>query len=386
MKRHSIFYEKRAVTEMVAYVAMVIVAFSISILIYSYLQVQAPKDRPECPEGVSLGVQDVTCTLLPNKICNGISQGGTGKMDITLVNNGKRSISGAFIRFGLPGSKVKESINKDTPFFKPLTDIGQELLPGKTLTQNYTLALGDQVSIGEQSLEIEPVFGEPNNLALCEDSVVTRRVNCELPGLRNVPPQIPGLYTLQSPKEYGRTVINITPDSSYAEGIDRLEVTLCRFSGGTCVPESASPRNTSCPSTNGGYGLEWGGLQGGNYEMRSVIVLHDGTRVPVTRGPSGPTTYSFSIASCLGRCESDDNGIRIRKNDGTIICSEPNVCSGNQWRKWYCNDNCYAGNSGLDSQMYELVIFGCTSCSSSTTCGGSLTFVVPGPFYRGCNG
>ena len=53
MKIPSISHEKHGVTEMVAYVAMIIVAFSISTIIYTYLQVQTPKDRPECPEGVS---------------------------------------------------------------------------------------------------------------------------------------------------------------------------------------------------------------------------------------------------------------------------------------------------------------------------------------------
>src|SRR3989338_6116588 len=104
--RHNMTYplihSRRALTEVVSYVVLMIIAVSISTLVYSYLHLSTPKDRPACPEGVSLTVSEATCTLIPKKLCVG-SQGGNGKIDITLANNGKRSISGVYLRLSSPG-------------------------------------------------------------------------------------------------------------------------------------------------------------------------------------------------------------------------------------------------------------------------------------------
>jgi len=397
MKRHLIFYEKRAVTEMVAYVAMVIVAFSISILIYSYLQVQAPKDRPECPEGVSLRVKDVTCTLLPNKICNGMSQGGTGKMDITLFNNGKRSISGAFIRFGLPGSKVKESINKDTPFFKPLTDTGQELLPGRTLTQSYTLALGNQVSIGEQSLEIEPVFGEPNNLALCEDSVVTRRVSCSFPKVQGgIPTEVTGTYVHTSRIDPGSIDLTIIPDANYRDSIDFLEMNLYRQDGANWVPVTGTPKKADCPETNSAYSTKFTGLSGGDqstnfqmqYKAESFIVLYDGTKIPIKY--QSTSDYLFTIFGCRGFCRGTGDGtfgVYVELvGGGSNVCVHTGVCERqadtNVYKKmqYSCQRACYTGYQGID---YGMITAWNNFYSNDENCAGSSQSVI-GPYTFSC--
>ena len=383
MKIPSISHEKHGVTEMVAYVAMIIVAFSISTIIYTYLQVQTPKDRPECPEGVSLGVQDVTCTLLPNKICNGVSQGGVGKMDITLVNNGKRSISGAFIRFGLPSSKVKESINKETPFFKPLTDTGQELLPGKTLTQSYTLALDDQVSIGEQSLEIEPVIGEPNNLALCEDSIVTRKVTCTLPIASITPETLSGNYIIGgNGVEPGNIIADLDFSENYDEYIEYFEANLYKKDAlGVWIPYSLPQKKSTCPEANKQYSLDWTGLDGGDsstnyrarYKIESFAVFYDGTRVPMKY--QGVNTYEFTIFGCKGTCVRDFSGswqtagAHIELKSGGTTCNHQAFCSNRVLRTYDCTRTCYTGDSSRDSGIIteDRTIF------DEQSCGGGIT-------------
>lgn len=377
---------KHGLSEVISYVLLVLLALAVSVLIYGYFELQTPKERPQCPDGVSLALQEYSCTLTPKKACLGTPQGGKGKIDITLANNGKRSVSGVYLRIGAPDRKVKELLNKESPFFgfNPQTG-GTTLPPNGVIKKNYSLALQNEIAVGQQGLEIEPVIGTPGNLALCEKSTVTRTITCDLPSLENVPSVVPGTYVLLYQKVYGSAKITVTPDASYTEGVDYLETALCRNSDGKCVPESL-PRKVSCPDINGKYVLEWGVLGAGDYQMSSVLVLINGARIPIAQGSSsGSTIYSFHIWECIGTCESDETGVRVRRNsDGTVLCSQSNVCSSNQWRYWYCNDRCYTGNPSLDSQIFGLLLYGCTSCSNQYSCGGSLTS-VSGPFYGGCS-
>ena len=379
---------KHGLSEVVSYVLLVIIAVSISVLLYTYLELRVPKERPQCPDGVSLAVQDVVCTLTPQKACVGTTQGEKGKINIVLSNNGKRSVAGVYLRIGAPERKVKELLNKESPFFGFLPETGStNLPPGGVIKKNYSLALVNEISIGEQALEIEPMIGTPGNLALCEKATVTRRISCALPVIAGgaIPATIPGTYARPDDKEYGTAIITITPDPSIAEGIDYMEVSLCRSSGGSCSPYENSPQKVSCPDALGRYYLQWWRrLQAGDYEMRSVVVLYSGSRIPVTQGPRGPTTYSFSIFSCTGQCEYDEKGARVRRNsDGVILCSRDNICGGGQWRQWFCNELCYTGKSESDKQIFGLLIYGCQICTNQYSCGGSLTSVI-GPFYGPC--
>src|SRR3989338_8510282 len=67
---------KKAVSEVVSYVLLIVVAISLSIIVYAWIKIQLPKEIIECPEGVSVIIKDYRCNKQNNII------------NITFKNNG----------------------------------------------------------------------------------------------------------------------------------------------------------------------------------------------------------------------------------------------------------------------------------------------------------
>ena len=76
---------KKAVSIIVAYVLLIVIAISLSGLVYNWLRFQVtPSDVEQCPEGVTLIIKEL--------ICEG------GKINLTLENKGTFTIEGFIIR------------------------------------------------------------------------------------------------------------------------------------------------------------------------------------------------------------------------------------------------------------------------------------------------
>lgn len=157
---------KKAVSEMVSYVLLVVIAVGISVIVYNYLSVYTPKDTPQCEEDVKLIIQD--------KFCN---SGTPGLLNVTLLNKGVFKVDAAYIRFGIEGRKVKNLINEDDLYFTQIIT-GQEagLNPGKSAQKLFMI---DIPSPGKYEIEVQPaVFTDSNELALCEKAVITQPIDC----------------------------------------------------------------------------------------------------------------------------------------------------------------------------------------------------------------
>src|SRR3989344_210535 len=59
---------KKAVSEIVSYVLLIVVAISLSIIVYAWIKIQLPKEIIECPEGVSVIIKDYQCNEQNNII------------------------------------------------------------------------------------------------------------------------------------------------------------------------------------------------------------------------------------------------------------------------------------------------------------------------------
>ncbi len=162
-----LLYDKRAVSEIVSYVLLIVIAVGISVLVYVYLSLYVPKEKFECPESVSLIVADASCTLRGTQV----------KLDLTLVNKGRFTVDAAYIRLGDSQKKVKDLINSKDVFFGIIN--GQQgLIPGESVFKSYILDDSSRVVPGENTLEIEPAVGKPQRFALCEQAVITRPITC----------------------------------------------------------------------------------------------------------------------------------------------------------------------------------------------------------------
>lgn len=190
---------KKAVSEIVSYTLLIVIAVVASSLVYYFLQLQTPKDKTECKEGISLGIDYVKLTCYPNL---------NRTLGLTLLNNGRYKINAAYIRIGEEGKSVKYWINdpaKDNngdPLTNPQIENGETrddkfylsssesslnsgLMPNKrSLFVTHVIPKPDsKVPIPiktEYILEIEPAIISENTgkLAACENAIITQKIVC----------------------------------------------------------------------------------------------------------------------------------------------------------------------------------------------------------------
>lgn len=151
---------KKGVSIIIGYVLLIIVAVGLSVLVFAYLKLYAPKDKPECKQDVHLIVQDYSCT---SKV-----------LTLTLLNKGLFKIDAAYVRIGQQGREVRELINGDNIYFG-IIDNQKGLFPGKTFTKTYVSQL---ITSGNLILEVQPAVFDNNDLAICENAVISQQIKC----------------------------------------------------------------------------------------------------------------------------------------------------------------------------------------------------------------
>jgi hypothetical protein len=163
---------KKGVSEMISYVLLVIIAVSISALVYTYLKndicVFCP--APECREGTSIIVEDYWCDKTNLKI------------NLTIYNKGLFNVTAVFIRFGKDNQSVKSQLNTGREQFPA------QLAPGRSVMLNYSLsnpsiskAIRDMLSSGDNNFEIEIQPAEIQKkvgLVPCKNAITAQNIVC----------------------------------------------------------------------------------------------------------------------------------------------------------------------------------------------------------------
>ena len=155
---------KRGVSAMVAYVLLVVIALTIGVIVYGFLELYVPKDQPECNREVKLSIEEAVCS--------------NGQVSITLLNRGLFSVDGALVKIGDPGRIVRDTLNEDNPLF-----VNGGNLEAISPDEERTLPLFsyDNYEDGEErEIEVEPFYfvDEAQDFALCPNAVVTKIVTC----------------------------------------------------------------------------------------------------------------------------------------------------------------------------------------------------------------
>jgi len=90
---------KKGLSEVVGYVLLIGVAVSLSVLVYYFIQSYLPKPISECPEGVSIVIQDYSCSTDKNEF------------NLTVQNKGLFDIDGFILKAsddaGIPTKTLK---------------------------------------------------------------------------------------------------------------------------------------------------------------------------------------------------------------------------------------------------------------------------------------
>lgn len=74
---------KKSVSEMIAYVLLVVIAISVSVIVYSFLRAYIPREPEKCPDDVSLIIQDYSCL--------------DDIFTLTIKNQGLHSVDGMYV-------------------------------------------------------------------------------------------------------------------------------------------------------------------------------------------------------------------------------------------------------------------------------------------------
>jgi len=157
---------------MVGFVLLIVLIVGSSIAVYSFLRAYVPKERPGCPEDISLIVQDYSCnSSLPEAL------------NVTITNRGLFTVDAMYIRVGIPGRAVRQWIN-DPEDLIPLRQEEKffiDLAPGDSVQYTYdTSSIVEANTPAEYVLEVQPaITTEENILAACEEAVITQPIQCD---------------------------------------------------------------------------------------------------------------------------------------------------------------------------------------------------------------
>lgn len=173
---------KRAVSIMVGYVMLVVIAVGLSAAVYTYLKLFVPKEKPECTNDISLIIQDASCT-------QGLTSEGNERvtLDIILKNRGLFSVQAAYIRMAPENREVRDWINPDTESngndlnFYFTEDKTTGLAPGDSWTPKTSLATEEiEISPTKQyTLEIQPAEWDNEwGPIACKNAIITQDITC----------------------------------------------------------------------------------------------------------------------------------------------------------------------------------------------------------------
>lgn len=148
---------------MVSYTLLIVIAVSLSVLVYSYLKTLLPSQTPECPADINLIIEKTSCNRNLNQV------------NITLSNRGLFNVTAAYIRIGEKNRTVRFQINENLEMFTR----GPISPGGEPVTYIYSTSDVFQIiSSNDLTIEVQPAILEKRILYPCEESIITQPLSC----------------------------------------------------------------------------------------------------------------------------------------------------------------------------------------------------------------
>lgn len=174
--------QKKGVSEVVSYAMLILIAVILAIMVFAYLKLYVPKEKPECKEGIDLIIENYGCTV-------GLSNPAKDQINLTLQNRGRFTVDKVYIRIGKKDRQFKEDVNTTStknphPLF---TGIKEGLEPmnsyfTKLVTPNYIKLERADSNKKDYILEIQAAIyttedKDMESLALCPP--ITQDIVCK---------------------------------------------------------------------------------------------------------------------------------------------------------------------------------------------------------------
>ncbi|MFH1307331.1 MAG: archaellin/type IV pilin N-terminal domain-containing protein [archaeon] len=155
---------KKGLSEVIAYVLLIVIALTLSAVVYTWMKGYLFVPSEVCPEGASIIIQDYDCSEFP-------------KIQVLLNNHGRYNLDG----FVIKGSNNSQGlvINPLEPIPNPNMFEGGFILvpdfrPGLSIKENFTYFELNSLS----RIEISPIMYDEksDNYIICEESVIVQQV------------------------------------------------------------------------------------------------------------------------------------------------------------------------------------------------------------------
>lgn len=161
---------KKGVSLLIGYVLLIVIAIALSTIVYAYLKLYIPKERAECPNDISLFIDETSCVISAQEI------------KFTLSNTGFFNVSGAFLKIGPEDRAVKFQLNRDKEIFSDPLSPGSEL--------EFVFEIPNELNVVENQryeIEVEPAQVIERKLVPCENAIVNQPITCTQNLGTNVP-------------------------------------------------------------------------------------------------------------------------------------------------------------------------------------------------------
>jgi len=155
-----LFRDARGVSEMVAYVLLIVIVLAVGAMVYSWIIFNLPKDTKSCPDDLSLIIKDYTCN---NSVLN-----------LVVQNKGLFDISGFYIRANNESARLRTIM---------LKEVGSRDEDGRVKFLSKLESGKEYKSLFEYSgnitsLEVEPFIISDKKIVLCDKSIATQDLSC----------------------------------------------------------------------------------------------------------------------------------------------------------------------------------------------------------------
>ncbi len=302
---------KKGVSEMVGHVLLIVIALGVSILVYSYLKLYVPGAVPECPDGVSLVIQEASCPDVNSQM-----------LQLKLLNKGRFTIDKAFIRIGDPGRKVKTIVNKDSAGnIASLSENGLD--PGESIT--YSFGVDKDLTNVNGEVEVQPIIKDEKTGKDAACNALNARIFVCGQVSQTIQPNSPPSVSITSPANgaqfFAPATITITASASDPDSGDSISKVEF-FQGG-------APLGTDTDGTDG-WSFTWSNVPVGTYTLTAKA--YD-SRTPSASATSSP--ISVSVTSLPSRTIVPLQVFNSPSNAGSITSTENRINCGSDCFEYY---------------------------------------------------
>ena len=149
---------KKAISEIIAYVLLILIAISLSILIYGWMKSYIPKQDKTCEDNLAISIEKINCNSSLNIV------------NVSLKNRGLFSIDGVILRAGnISEGKAIYLLSNET-YFKKLS-VNEKLAPAESAILSYNYTKINQIKI----IEVQPFIFD-KKIILCDNAIVEQKV------------------------------------------------------------------------------------------------------------------------------------------------------------------------------------------------------------------